>query len=130
MKESILGTAGVIVASALVAAGVAWAGGQGSFEAFGIPVPLICAALAFAVNWLAFVPAYRARTERYYDLVGSLTYLSLIACGVLLAEPDPRGWLLAGQVSAGSSTSTSTAARESAPSAWRASRTTPPAPRS
>jgi len=96
MQESILKPLGVVAASVVVAGAVAWAGGRGSVEAAGIPVPLLCAAVAFAVNWAAFVPAYAARTERYYDLVGSLTYLSLIACGVLLADPDPRGWLLAG----------------------------------
>lgn len=87
-----------VVASVLVAAAVAWAAGRGSVEAAGVPVPVIGAAVAFAVNWAAFVPAYAARTERYYDLVGSLTYLGLIACGVGLADPDPRGWLLAGLV--------------------------------
>ena len=35
---------------------------------------------------------------RYYDLVGSATYLSLIACSVGLTDTEPRGWLLAGAV--------------------------------
>jgi len=98
MHESILKSLVVVAASVLVAAAVAWAGGRGSAEAAGLPVPVLCAALAFAVNWVAFFPAHAARTERYYDLVGSLTYLSLTACAVLLAAPDPRGWLLAGIV--------------------------------
>jgi len=96
MQESTHKSLFVVIASVLVAAAVAWAGGVGSVEAVGYPVPLLCAAVAFLLNWLAFWPAYAARTERYYDLVGSLTYLTLIACGVLLAEPDARGWLLAG----------------------------------
>jgi steroid 5-alpha reductase family enzyme len=96
MHESTYKTLTVIAASVLVAAFVAWAGGRGSIEVAGFPVPVLCAALAFAVNWVCFFPAYAARTERYYDLVGSLTYLSSIGCAVLLAEPDPRGWLLAG----------------------------------
>lgn len=86
----------MVTASVLVAAAVAWAGGRGGAEAAGHPVLLLCAAIAFIVNWAAFFPAYAARTERYYDLVGSLTYLTLIACGVLLGDPDARGWLLAG----------------------------------
>jgi hypothetical protein len=80
----------VIAVSVLVAAFVAWAGGPGSVEALGFLFPGLCAAVAFAVNWGgAFFPSFAARTERYYDLVGSLTYLSLIACGVPLADPDP-----------------------------------------
>ena len=86
----------VIAGCVFVAALVAWAGGQRSVEVLGFSIPALCAAIAFVVNWAAFYPAYAARTERYYDLVGSLTYLSSIACAVLLATPDPRGWLIAG----------------------------------
>lgn len=94
MKEA-LKTAGIVLASALVGGAVAWAGGRGSAEALGLSVPLLCAGVAFALNWIAFVPAWAARTERYYDLTGALTYLTLIALGVLLADTDARGWLLA-----------------------------------
>ena len=96
MQDALLKSLAVVAASVLVAAAVAWAGSQGSVEAAGVPVPVLCAAIAFVLNWVAFVPAYAARTERYYDLVGSLTYTSLLAVAVLLAGPDARGWLLAG----------------------------------
>ena len=98
MQNSTWKSLAVVAASALVAALVAWAAGRGSVEVGGLSVPMICAAIAFAVNLAAFVPAYAARTERYYDLVGSLTYLSLIACALLLTDPGARGWLLAGMV--------------------------------
>jgi hypothetical protein len=29
--------------------------------------------IIFAIQWLAFIPAYFFQTERFYDLVGSLT---------------------------------------------------------
>lgn len=85
-----------IVVSLAVAAGVAWAGSQGGARAGGAPLLALCAALSFAVNWAAFVPAYLARTERYFDLVGSLTHLALVACAVVLqGRGDPRALLLA-----------------------------------
>ena len=34
--------------------------------------------LAFAIQWIAFIPAYIFQTEKFYDLTGSLTYLSVI----------------------------------------------------
>ena len=34
--------------------------------------------LAFAIQWIAFIPAYVFQTEKFYDLTGSLTYLSVI----------------------------------------------------
>ena len=39
---------------------------------------VLCAGAAFAINWLAFIPSYLKRTEHYFDLVGSLTHLTLI----------------------------------------------------
>jgi steroid 5-alpha reductase family enzyme len=41
------------------------------------PVLLWCALAAFAIQWVAFVPAYLTRSERFYDLTGSLSYLTV-----------------------------------------------------
>ena len=46
---------------------MAWAGGQHGSQLAGLPVFAWCALLAFALQWLAFVPAYIYQTERYYD---------------------------------------------------------------
>lgn len=34
--------------------------------------------LAFLIQWVAFIPAYLLQTEKFYDLTGSLTYLTVI----------------------------------------------------
>ena len=34
--------------------------------------------LAFIIQWIAFLPAYIFQTEKFYDLTGSLTYLSVV----------------------------------------------------
>lgn len=52
-------------------------------------------AVAFAAQWVAFVPAYRLQTERFYDLTGSATYLTVTWLAVALAGPSPRALLLA-----------------------------------
>jgi steroid 5-alpha reductase family enzyme len=88
----------VPIALALVA-GLAWAGGRGGAEIGGVPLFTICAASAIVIQWLAFVPAYQLRTERFYDLTGSLTYIALTALGVGLGpEADARAMLLAAMV--------------------------------
>jgi len=79
----------------LIAAAIAWAGSQGGQRAAGVPVFVLCGAICFALNWLVFVPSYAAQTERYFDLTGSLTYLTVVACGVALGNRDPRALLLA-----------------------------------
>lgn len=57
------------------------------------------AIIAFAVQWLAFIPAYLWQTEKFYDLVGSLTYITLAVSAVLLSgQPDAGRLLIAGMV--------------------------------
>ena len=34
--------------------------------------------LAFLIQWVAYIPAYLFQTEKFYDLTGSLTYLTVI----------------------------------------------------
>jgi steroid 5-alpha reductase family enzyme len=72
-----LSALGIAVASLALASGVAWAGGKGGADLLGVPLMLWCAALAFAVQWVAFVPAFLRQTERFYDLTGSLTYMGV-----------------------------------------------------
>lgn len=74
-----LGTVGAVCIGALLAL----AGGTGGGSAFGVPVFALCVALAFALQWLAFVPAYLKQTERFFDLIGAATF-ALIACVALV----------------------------------------------
>ena len=46
--------------------------------ATGIQLVFNAVFLAFAIQWIAFIPAYIFQTEKFYDLTGSLTYLSVI----------------------------------------------------
>lgn len=89
----------ITVVAAGIGLGFAWLAGQGGKSAFGYPVFVLCAALAFAVNWIAFVPAAIARTEKYYDLMGSFTFLSIIALACILSAPlDVRAMVAAAMV--------------------------------
>ncbi|MCB0913447.1 MAG: DUF1295 domain-containing protein [Propionibacteriaceae bacterium] len=80
----------------LLGAGLAMAGSQGGQEVGGVPVFAVAVAAAFVLQWLVFVPSYLARTERFFDLTGSLTYI-VVTLGVLLlsGEWDARRVLLA-----------------------------------
>ena len=65
----------------------------------GWPVFALCGALAFAINWLAFIPAAIRQTEHYYDLTGGITYITTVGIAVWLVEPiDPRAQLVAAMV--------------------------------
>lgn len=54
------------------------------------------ALIALVIQWVAFVPAFMRRTERFYDLVGSATFLTTTALAVWNGWPlDLRAALLA-----------------------------------
>ena len=62
----------------------------------GVPVLVICASWAFFVNWLVFIPAAVAKSDKYFDLTGSLTYLSTLFIAVnLVSHLDMRSKLIA-----------------------------------
>jgi steroid 5-alpha reductase family enzyme len=80
---------GVIV-SVLVGLGVAWAGSQGGGTVMGIPVFALAVGTAFVIQWLVFIPSYLLRNESFYDLTGSITYIS-VTVGALLLSPEVDG---------------------------------------
>jgi steroid 5-alpha reductase family enzyme len=47
-------------------------------NATGIDLVLKVVFIAFALQWIAFIPAYVFQTEKFYDLMGSITYLSVM----------------------------------------------------
>ena len=79
----------------LIGVGVALAGSQGSAKVAGLPLFGLGVAFAFVLNWLVFIFAYIKQTEKFFDLTGSLTYISLTVLAVLLSPVrDARSWLL------------------------------------
>jgi steroid 5-alpha reductase family enzyme len=52
--------------------------------------------LAFGLQWLAFIPAYLRQTEKFYDLTGSLSYISVVLVALWMSgHTDSRSLLLA-----------------------------------
>ena len=88
---------GIVLAS-VVGALVAWAGSDGSVRLGddGFPVFALCAALAFGINVVVFVPSFAAKTEHYFDLTGSITYIVVTGVAIALSDsPDARAWIAA-----------------------------------
>ncbi len=88
-----------VTIAVLIGAFMSWAGSDGGDRVGAIPVFALCGLLAFAVNWLVFIPSALAETERYYDLTGGITYITVTAVAVLLSgELDVRASLVAAMV--------------------------------
>ena len=83
----------------LLGVAFAWAGSYGGASFAGIPVFTMGVVIAFLIQWIAFVPAMLKRTEKFFDLVGSITYLSVTLLSLaVVPEADLRSYLLAAMV--------------------------------
>ena len=88
-----------IAAALLIGAFVAAAGSDGSSKVGWVSVFALCALLAYVINWVVFIPSSRAKTEKYFDLTGSVTYLAVIVVALLLSDDlDARAAIVAAMV--------------------------------
>ena len=95
-NEQIMAAIGIAI---VVGALVSWAGSDSGIKVNALPIFALCGVLAFVINWLAFIPAALHQTERYYDLVGGITYISVTLFAVALSgELDLRAMLVAAMV--------------------------------
>jgi len=70
-------------------------GSQGGSMFGSLPIFALSVGLAFLIQWLAFIPAYWLQTENFYDLTGSITYISIVTIAVLFSTGvDGRSILL------------------------------------
>jgi steroid 5-alpha reductase family enzyme len=79
-----------------IAAGLAYGGSVGGVIAFArLPLFAFCVIIAFAIQWLAFIPSYIFKTEKFFDITGSITYATVIIIAVVLGpEISVRSILL------------------------------------
>ena len=64
---------------AIIALVITGSGSWGGLMFYSLPVMAWAVLGIFALQGLGFIPAFLYQTERYYDLIGSLTYISAIA---------------------------------------------------
>ena len=72
-----------IVASLIIAVLIMTAGSQGSVSFGGYPLFALCGSIGFALHWAVFVPSYAFKTEHYFDLTGSLSYITTVAAAIV-----------------------------------------------
>ena len=52
--------------------------GNNSVSFSGYSAVLYCAVICIGMQWLAWIPASMAKTERFYDIIGGLTFLAVV----------------------------------------------------
>jgi steroid 5-alpha reductase family enzyme len=76
--------------------GVATLANPAGLTLAGWPAMTALALGAFAIQWLAFIPARLFQTERFYDLTGSITYIAVTLAAISVATaPSGAQWLIA-----------------------------------
>ncbi|WP_234035720.1 DUF1295 domain-containing protein [Erythrobacter insulae] len=91
----------IMVAVVVAAIGLAfsWFLGSQSQNLGGYSLVFICGVIAFGVNWLAFIPSAAAQSDKFYDTMGAVTYLSVTGIACLLSEQlDIRAIVIAAMV--------------------------------
>jgi steroid 5-alpha reductase family enzyme len=73
-----------ILVSLFIAVLILMAGSQGSDLFGGYSLFALCGAIGFALHWAVFVPSYAFKTEHYFDLTGSLSYIVTVTAAVFL----------------------------------------------
>jgi len=75
-----------ILASVVIGSLILLGGSQGSLQMDNLPLFALCGAIGFILHWLMFVPAYAFQTEHYFDLTGSISYITTVVAAVMLSS--------------------------------------------
>lgn len=89
----------ISIAVTLAVFAVSWLGDQTGSSLFGLPLMAAMALGVFAVQWVGLIHARLFETEHYFDLVGSLTYITVTILAIQQATVlGLRQQLIAGAV--------------------------------
>ena len=70
----------------IIAAFFSWAGSQGAPDLFGFPGLIFLAAIGFIIHWIIFIPSAVFKTEKFYDITGTLAYIVMIFVSVISTQ--------------------------------------------
>jgi steroid 5-alpha reductase family enzyme len=90
-QKSIIALIVVVILGGLLA----WAGSQGGRVMGGVPIFLLSVVVIFLIQWVAFIFAFSEQTEKFFDLTGGLTYITVISLAAISSsELDARTTIL------------------------------------
>ena len=68
----------VILVCLLIPSSIAYFISDNSLILNGIPLIYYCISISFLIHWIAFIPSFLNKTEKFYDFTGMIAYLSVI----------------------------------------------------
>ena len=58
----------------------------GTIESDGLSLIMVAMAISFLIHWILFIPSYIFQTEKFYDLTGTLTYITVLSFVVFIKK--------------------------------------------
>ncbi len=65
---------------------IAVGGGNESLDYNGYPILILCMIASFIVHWIIFIPSFLAKTEKFYDITGTLAYIIILYVASVLTS--------------------------------------------
>ena len=97
MKRTV--TIPATIVSILIGLLIALAGSEGSVNFNGVALFAICASISYILHWIIFIPSFIYQTEHYFDLTGSISYLTGIGVAFYLnPSVDPRDLIIGAMI--------------------------------
>lgn len=84
--QAVKSVIGIIIV-VLIGFGLAFAGSQNSVLLNnGVPLFGLMVGVAFLIQWIAFIPAFLFQTEKFYDITGTVSYVSVAIISLIVSS--------------------------------------------
>jgi len=74
----------ISIGATVMTLAIGWFAGENSILLEGLPSLPLLAMGALLIQWIAYVPAAIKQTEKFYDLVGALTFITLAVTSLII----------------------------------------------
>ncbi|NQV36933.1 MAG: DUF1295 domain-containing protein [Candidatus Marinimicrobia bacterium] len=76
----------ISIISVIIAGAFAWAGSYGGPSFAGFPALIFIVGIGFLIHWIIFLPSFFAKTEKFYDITGTVAYFVMTGLAVYIAS--------------------------------------------
>ena len=78
----------ISIISVIIAGAFAWAGSYGGPSFAGFPALILIAGTGFLIHWIIFLPSFFSKTEKFYDITGTVAYFVMIGLAVYITSDN------------------------------------------
>ena len=76
----------ISIIAVIIAGAFAWAGSYGGPSFAGFPALMFIVGTGFLIHWIIFLPSFFAKTEKFYDITGTVAYFVMTGLAVYIAS--------------------------------------------